>query len=99
LRAFLYILYCEGHFIYPSSLHVVMDIKCRQQNTLRTFMEYYIVLWQIVFRTSKGKMICHHPQDQKPKFMHHGQNNFRVGGSIEVVVCNMGHTSLHVKDH
>jgi len=41
-------------------------------------------LWYI-----KGKMICHHPQDQKPKFMHHGQNNFRVGGSIEVVVCNM----------
>jgi hypothetical protein len=43
-----------------------MDIKC-PQNTLGTFMEY-IVLWQIVFGTSKAKcLFCHHPQDPKKK--------------------------------
>lgn len=64
--------------LYPSSSHIVMDIKC-PQNTLGTFMEY-IVLWQIVFGTSKAKcLFCHHPQDQKTKFVHHGQKNVRMG--------------------
>jgi hypothetical protein len=75
-----------------------MDIKS-PQNTLGTLMEYSFVLWQIVFWYIKGKMIHHHhPQDQKQNLCITG-NRILGWGSIEVVECKYGHSSLQVKDH